>query len=85
MRFLIRVISDISGLLEIENVWNEFVRDHTESPFLLSGFTKEFIRVNAEKGWTPMLLVFSVDNNIIGIAPLAIKTKFGVRRRLRHS
>lgn len=79
MRFLIRVISDVSGLLEIENVWNEFVKDRAESPFLLSGFTKEFIKVNIEEGWTPMLLVFSLDNVIIGIAPLAIKTKFGVR------
>jgi len=74
-----RVISDVSGLLEMENVWNEFVRDRAESPFLLSGFTKEFIKVNLEEGWTPMLLVFSVDSVIIGIAPLAIKTKFGVR------
>jgi len=74
-----RAISDVSGLLEIENVWNELVRDRAESPFLLSGFTKEFMKVNLEEGWTPMLLVFSVDNVIIGIAPLAIKTKFGVR------
>jgi hypothetical protein len=78
--FSAKAITDVNGLLEIENAWNEFIRDRVESPFLLSEFTKELIKVNLEEGWTPMLLVFSVDSVIIGIAPLAIKTKFGVRR-----
>jgi CelD/BcsL family acetyltransferase involved in cellulose biosynthesis len=73
------VVSDAAKLRRIENEWNKFVSSHSANPFLLSGFVKEFIKTGMEKGWAPMLLVLSVDNVIAGIAPLAIKTKFGVR------
>lgn len=76
---LIHVISDTSKLLKIEGVWNTLVNKCSKNPIFLSEFVKPFMEFNRLKGWTPLLLVFSADNMIIGIAPLMTKKQFGLR------
>lgn len=63
----------------MEGAWNRYVKNCTENPFFLSGFIKQFMEFNQSQGWTPTILVFSANNTIVGIAPLRIKKKFGVR------
>lgn len=79
MTFSIRVISDPTEFLRNENVWNNFIAAHSQSPFLLGGFIAEFMSQNFANGWNPLVLVISSDEGIIGVAPLMIKTNFGVR------
>jgi CelD/BcsL family acetyltransferase involved in cellulose biosynthesis len=75
----IDVIYDLSEFLRIENGWNHFVKKFSKNPFLLSGFVQKFIELNQSQGWTPTIVVFSVNNAIVGISPLMTKTKFGIR------
>lgn len=79
MTVLIRVIPDPSKLLEIEGVWSTLINKCSKNPFFLSGFVKQFMEFSRSKGWAPLLLVISVDEMIVGIAPLMTKKKFGVR------
>jgi hypothetical protein len=73
------VISDSNKLHEIEGTWNQLIGRCSKNPFLLSGFIKQFMEFNRLKRWVPLVLVISVDNKIVGISPLKIKRKFGVR------
>jgi CelD/BcsL family acetyltransferase involved in cellulose biosynthesis len=75
----VNAISNMGELLKIENSWNKFIRDHARNPFFLSGFFKEFMSLSQNSNWTPTVLIFSVSGRIVGIAPLATKTKLGVR------
>jgi CelD/BcsL family acetyltransferase involved in cellulose biosynthesis len=74
----VRVISDTKGILQIKREWNVLVGNSCRNPFLLSEFVKEFIE-SRQKGWAPLVLVVSFKNAIIGIVPLMIRQKFGVR------
>jgi len=75
----VNTISNMDELLKIEDSWNEFIRDHARNPFFLSGFFKEFMSLSQNSNWAPAVLIFSVSGKIVGIAPLATKTKLGVR------
>lgn len=74
----IRVISDTKGILQMEREWDALVDISCRNPFLLSRFVKEFIE-SSHKNWSPLILVISFKDTIIGIAPLMIRKKFGVR------
>jgi hypothetical protein len=75
----IRVISNSNKILEMEPTWNALTSKSCKNPFLLSGFVKQFIESNRYTGWTPLVLVVSAKNKIVGIAPFMTKKKFGVR------
>jgi len=75
----IRMISDPNSIRHMERVWNTLVNRSCENPFLLNGFVERFMESNRSKGWAPLVLVVSEGQIIIGIAPLIIKKKFGVR------
>jgi len=75
----VNAISNLDELLKIEDSWNEFIRDHARNPFFLSGFFKEFMSLSQNSNWAPAVLIFSASGRIVGIAPLATKTKLGVR------
>lgn len=74
----VRVISDTKGILQMDREWNALVGTSCRNPFLLSEFVKEFIE-SYHKDWAPLILVISFKHAIIGIAPLMIRKKFGVR------
>ena len=73
------VISDSSRLHEIESTWDTLVNRCSENPFLLSGFIKQFMEFSSSKGWTPLVLVISIDDTIVGVAPLKISKKLGIQ------
>jgi hypothetical protein len=75
----INVISDSSKLLEMEGAWNKFIKNCSENPFLLSGFIKQFMEFNCSKGWVPLVLVITAENKIVGISPLKMKKKLGIK------
>jgi len=75
----ILVISDLGKLFEIEAAWNAFMNKCSRNPFALSGFVKQFMEFNRSKGWNPLILVISVENKIVGVAPLRMRKKLGVR------
>lgn len=79
MKVSVRVISDPNKLLEIEGVWNRLINKCSKNPFFLSRFVEQFMDFNCSKGWTPLVLVISANNLLVGIAPLIAKKKFGVR------
>jgi len=79
MVFSIRVISDSGKLLEIEDIWDSFINKYGENPLFLSRFIKQFMEFNRSKGCTPLILVISIYDRVIGIAPLILIEKFGVR------
>jgi hypothetical protein len=74
----VRAIVEAKDILPIEHQWNTLVNASSGNPFLLSEFAKQFMKRIAG-GWTPMIMVFSDNRRIIGIAPL--KTKTGVLGR----
>lgn len=58
---------------------NRLVDKYGENPFCLSEFIKQSMEFYRSTGWTPIVLVMSADKKIVGIAPLIIKKRFGVR------
>jgi hypothetical protein len=74
-----KVICSINDLIELEKDWNSFIREKTSNPFLLSNFFVKFLEHNLKEGWSPLIIIFSKDQIMIGVAPLVIKTLFGMR------
>lgn len=72
----IQVISDIKGINQMENEWNQLVQHSCKNPFMLSGFVIEYIKSHS-KEWTPKILVIYKKDTLIGIAPFMIRKKFG--------
>lgn len=79
MTISMHVISTSDMLNEIEDLWNQFINENSGSPWLLSTFTGESIESARLEGWTPMILVVSADNKIVGIFPLKTKKKLGLQ------
>jgi hypothetical protein len=75
----IRVISNPNKIVEMESDWNALVDASCKNPFMLSEFVRQFMSSNRSTSWTPLVLVVSAKNNVVGIAPLMAKKKFGVR------
>jgi hypothetical protein len=73
------VISSPNELLKIQNGWNTAIKKFSENPLSSSGFVKQFMEFNRSRGWTPLILVISTDNTIVGISPLTTKKIFGMR------
>lgn len=75
----IRVISVPNELLKIEDNWNTLIKKCCRNPLCLSGFIKQFMQFNRSRGWTPLILVISTGDTIVGISPLTTKKILGVR------
>lgn len=75
----ITVISESSRLDGLEAVWNRLIRDCSQNPFFFTGFVKQFIEFRRLKGWCPLVLLLTVDGRGVGIAPLMMRTKYGIR------
>ena len=73
------MIINASRLSEIEHEWNSLVNRCSQNPFLLSGFIKQFMEFNSQKGWLPLVLAFSAEKRLVGIAPLRVKRQFGIK------
>jgi hypothetical protein len=78
MTLSIKAITDYKNLIPIKDSWDKIVRECSNNPFLLSTFTKAYIELNRLIGWNPLLLIVYSDNTPVGMAPLKIKSMFGV-------
>lgn len=74
-----KVISSVNGMFQAEDDWNNLVGNCSENPFFLSSYLIEFARQNLKQGWVPLTLVFSTDGAIVGLAPLVIRRRYGIR------
>lgn len=79
MPVTIRVLSHSKTLLEIEDSWNKFIHQYSKNPFFFSEFIKQSMKFRRSNAETPLILVISANNLIIGIVPLIVKKKVGVR------
>lgn len=75
----LQVISNATEFLKLEHDWNTLVNQSCTSPFLLSGFVKQLMDSTRSNEWKPLLLIFSMNGNVVGFVPLATKKKFGIR------
>jgi hypothetical protein len=75
----LHAISGPSKILELGKSIDDFVNKWSKNPFLLGGFTSQFMKSSRSRGWTPFVLVVKADKKIIGIAPLVIKKQLGMR------
>jgi hypothetical protein len=72
VKIKVHAISDVEGMKRIEHLYDAFISEHGGGPFLFSGFISQFLGPNSFNS-RPCILVFSIDNKIIGVAPLAIR------------
>lgn len=75
----VRVISDSTELRRVEQVWDKLVMDHTENPFLLAEFVREYMDLRRSRRWEPLLLVLLANEVPVGLVPLATKRMWGIR------
>jgi hypothetical protein len=75
----VHAISDSNALSKIESAWNALTTKHSNNPFLLSGFVKQYMEFNHSKGWTPLVLTMSVGDKLVFASSLKTGNKLGVR------
>lgn len=79
LRLSIHAFSDTRELSEIAAELDAFIIKNSKNPFMLSVFIQEMMESTIQKGDTPKVLVFMADGKIVGVAPLSITKKFGIR------
>jgi len=79
LKLLIESISELDRLHKIRDEWNGLVNSYGQNPLLLNGFIKQFMKYNGQRGWSPLILAFSTKRKLIGIAPLRMKKKLGIK------
>jgi CelD/BcsL family acetyltransferase involved in cellulose biosynthesis len=52
----------------------------SDNPFLGPGFIEEYMERARSSGWTPLVLLISVDQTLSGLVPLMTRKKFGIRQ-----
>jgi len=70
MKVTIQTISDPSRILGIRDVWDRFLQRHSDNPFLLSGFIVQYMDDARSLDWTPLVMLISVDEALVGLVPL---------------
>lgn len=79
LRLSIHAISDPRKISEIDKELDSFIIKNSNNPFMLSVFIKKRMERALLKGSSPTVLIFMTDGKIVGIAPLLIRKKFGIR------
>jgi hypothetical protein len=78
MGISIKIISGIVQFEKIEEEFDNFVSKRSENPCISSIFVKEGAGLSLFRGWMPLIMVLYDSNRIVGVAPLAIRRKFGM-------
>jgi CelD/BcsL family acetyltransferase involved in cellulose biosynthesis len=77
MTLSIQIISDLIALGRVSADWDNFLKVHGDNPFLYTNFLFQVISSNPER--IPLFLILRCNKKIIGLAPLHLTSKFGVR------
>jgi hypothetical protein len=72
-------ISDEKEIAKIESDLDEFVKNNSENPFALSAFVRARMKSTLPEKSFPEVLVLTASGKILGVAPLLIRKRMGVR------
>ena len=78
MKLMIKKITDPSQLHGVQKELDAFVGKWSGSPFLSSSFIKEGAKICQSDGQMPLILIIYHSNKIVGMAPLALHSTFGI-------
>jgi CelD/BcsL family acetyltransferase involved in cellulose biosynthesis len=79
LRLSIHAISDPRKISEIEEELDAFIIKNSRNPFMFSVFIKKTMKSTLQKDSIPIVLVLMADGKIIGVVPLSLRKKFGIR------
>jgi hypothetical protein len=79
MNLSICAISDPNKLSEFQERLDAFIIEKSTNPFILSAFIKQKMESNLPKGSIPLILILTIQKKIVGVAPLLISKKLGIR------
>jgi len=74
------VVTDIDRFIGMKDFWDGELKDHTDDPFLLSCMLIEQWKLSQKLGWNPLLMLFVSSGEIIGFAPLLMRSNLGFRQ-----
>jgi hypothetical protein len=77
MKVQAQVITDPKELPEDE--LEVFLKEYSPNPFMLFTFTRNLMSQNGGSNWAPVVIIVRVEEEIIGVAPLALKRYLGIR------
>lgn len=78
MSFSLNVISNPKELVSICRDWDDFVSQYSDNPFVLCKFMELYTKLSLSR-WRLCIIIGKLNNTLVGIAPLKIRQKFGVR------
>ncbi len=78
MRTTTELITRVERMESLENDLTAFLDNYTSTPFLLYPFLKNKMK-NIPNDSSPLILVVKHSDEIIGLAPLLLKQRFGFR------
>ena len=79
MKVHARIITDYKRLSEGRAELDAFLKENSPNPFLFLSFIENLMRSNATKDQVPVVIVVRNKTGIIGVAPLALRSYFGIR------
>ena len=76
MNLMITAFSDPKKLAELKV--DAFIEKYSENPFYLSAFLERQMQ-NSADGSSPLMLIFRINETIVGVVPLLVTEKLGIR------
>ncbi len=77
MPLSVTLISDINSLQKMASEWDDFINVYSGNPFLYTNFLFQVMTHNPEMPFSFLILRFNAK--IVGVAPLQVTSKLGVR------
>jgi len=78
MKLSTTVITDPMAL-DTENNLDGFIESYSNNPFIFSSFIKNAMFQKAHKNQIPTVVIVKLNKEIIGVAPLLLKQRAGIR------
>jgi hypothetical protein len=78
MKLSTTVITSPSAF-DTENELDDFTEGYSDTPFMFSSFLKNAMYQKIHKNQIPTVVLFKINKKIIGVAPLLLKQRAGVR------
>jgi hypothetical protein len=74
------VVSDIDRFVGMRDFWDRQLMDRVDNPFSSGSLMIEHWKLGLRLGDHPFLIIFLLDDEIVGFAPLTMRSKFGFRQ-----
>ncbi|MCW4016398.1 MAG: GNAT family N-acetyltransferase [Candidatus Bathyarchaeota archaeon] len=79
MEISTKVITNCNEVTEVESKWNRALEISGENPFLYSRLVSNEMSYASNRGGSPLVLTFWVEDRLVGLVPLAIQKMFHVK------